>query len=158
MDTAVIFLLLYPAIADLKHRRFYLLPPALIFACFFAVKLCMMSGSRLDLDDLRLTVSASGFRADGFLKLISGAVPGAVFWLLSRVSRGSVGSGDAVMILFMGILCGFETVLTVSMTALFLTAAAGLASVAAGKGGKNMTLPFLPFLLAGYVIDLLFFK
>ena len=88
-------------------------------------------------------------------ELLSGVVPGLLLLVISFASHGSVGMGDGMMVCIIGIAAGLERT----------TGILGIAFLAAGiwaavlllwkKAGRKTELPFLPFLLIGYIWSLL---
>ncbi len=128
----VLIMLAFPAAADIRCKKFAILPPFLFFAAALALRLASQ--------DCPLP------------ELAAGALPGAGFLLLSRLSQGALGLGDAVLILFLGIICGFWEVFSILLLALTLSAAAGLFLMWKEKSGRKRQIPFVPFLLVAYII------
>ncbi len=95
------------------------------------------------------------FRERTLGDLLLGSVPGAVFLLLSLWGKGSVGSGDAMMLLVCGIYLGFWENIALLFLALWLTGITALFFIVIKRKGKHDRLPFLPFLAAAYLIGLL---
>ena len=77
-------------------------------------------------------------------------LPGAVLLLLSIAAAGTIGFGDGLAVCAAGIWCGPEQMLFTLFFALLLVPAA--AAVLRLRKKRVMELPFLPFLLAGYVL------
>lgn len=92
--------------------------------------------------------TAAAFSA--FLKDTGTALlPGAVLLLFSRASGGKLGSGDALIVCVIGLWSGAGMAACSFLTALFLAAVTGTAAV---RTRKKKELPFVPFLLAGYLL------
>lgn len=134
MRTGILLMLSYAAAEDLKKRSIPVLP--VISAA--AILLC-----------LRFLYYHQSFVPGAFL---AGLIPGAVFLLVSIVSRGAAGSGDALILLLLGMITGFWDTGMICFLALVLTGLSGLALMAAGKAGRKSQLPFVPFLLISYVL------
>lgn len=163
----VVFLMLaIPAISDIRSRDFLVLPPVLLFLAGLILKIALLipvkspgilSGESLD---IRLWLPA-GRIVSGLWQecrqMAAGMLPGAAFFLLNHVSPQSAGTGDAFLILLLGILCGFTRTLFGCLTALGCISLYGAAAALRRGKWENMTLPFLPFLLAGYLVSLVCF-
>lgn len=84
------------------------------------------------------------------LVLLVGAVPGLLLLSVGKLSGGSVGMGDGLVVLVSGLYMGIWKALE------FITLALLLAAVWAGflmvfkKKGKQASFPFIPFLLMAY--------
>lgn len=84
--------------------------------------------------------------------MLWGMVPGAVMIMVSRFSRGSVGVGDGILLTVTGIYLGSPGNLELFLTGLLLAACWALFLLATGKKKGKETIPFIPFLLASYVV------
>lgn len=84
--------------------------------------------------------------------LLLGAVPGVLLVCIGKASGGALGLGDGLAVLVCGIYMGIWKAVE------FITMALLLAAVWAGflmlikKKGRKASFPFVPFLLAAYVI------
>lgn len=76
-------------------------------------------------------------------------VPGALFWLLSFISREKVGYGDGWMLVMIGLFTSLWECFLIMMTALMAGSLVVLILLAAGKASRDDRLPFAPFLLFG---------
>ena len=87
-------------------------------------------------------------------------LPGAILFLFALISRGGFGPGDGLTLMVTGLFVDVQTVL--------VTVAAGVAFSACFAGGylvfvhfgmqrrlKGKTFPFLPFVLAGFALSLI---
>jgi len=165
LQILVFMMLIVPAVSDIRSRDFSILPPLLLFLAglilkyvllFFAGEPGFLSG---EMTYIRGCLSESemvtGLRQE-CLQIAIGMLPGAAFFLIQRVSPKSVGGGDVLLIFLLGILCGFVQTLFVCLAALCLICLYGAAvSIRTRKWG-NLTLPFLPFLAAGYLASLFY--
>ena len=84
-----------------------------------------------------------------------GAGVGILFLLVSKVTREGFGYGDSWAILALGIYLGLWGVLDVLAGTFCLLAAASLICLTAKKMSRNHTIPFIPFLAAGYLLSVL---
>lgn len=84
-------------------------------------------------------------------ELLLGIVPGIALVLISKLTEGALGMGDALVMLALGSVLGLSEGLQVLTAALLLAAVwAGILLVIRGRK-KNYEFPFIPFLLLGYV-------
>lgn len=84
-----------------------------------------------------------------------GILPGAALLAAAWVSREAIGFGDGCALLVTGLYLGFRPGVSILMTALFLTFPVSLFYLVCKKADRRKTLPFIPFLLAGYLIWLI---
>ena len=134
MKTGILLLLSAAAASDLKTRNIPVIPVTLFAAALLGVRFLYFHQD----------VSPAAF--------LAGAVPGVLLFLISIVSRGAAGSGDALLLLLLGLIAGFWDALMICFLALVLTGFSGLGLMAAGKAGRRTKLPFVPFLLISYVL------
>ncbi len=85
--------------------------------------------------------------------VLMGLVPGIGCLLLSAGTRESMGYGDAFLILSCGFSLGSERVLAVMFTAFFCVGLWAVWLIVFRKGRKKTGIPFVPFLLAGAVVQ-----
>lgn len=131
MNTGCLFLLLYPAIADIRYRKFYI-EPVIVIGVLFTV--------------IRVIGKPSSIINAGL-----GCLPGISFWGVSKLTKGAVGFGDVVVIICMGMLIGWEYTSIICMTALMMTGFIGLVLLILGKADRKTALPFVPFLLIAFL-------
>ena len=84
-----------------------------------------------------------------------GAGVGILFLLVSKVTREGFGYGDSWAILALGIYLGLWGVRDVLAGTFCLLAAASLICLTAKKMSRKHTIPFIPFLAAGYLLSVL---
>ena len=89
--------------------------------------------------------------ADIWLCALCGAGCGLFCLFLSFVSKEKIGYGDGWIVGIVGMLSGIKIVLAVFVTAMFGLAIFSLILLAFKKGNRKTELPFVPFLLSGYV-------
>ena len=80
--------------------------------------------------------------------------PGILCLFLSLLSRQQIGIGDGVVLLLLGLCCGWRHCLVVVFVALVLAGAWGMAGLCRKRYKRKDTLPWLPFLAAAYGICL----
>lgn len=81
-------------------------------------------------------------------------LPGVFCLSLSLLSGQQIGIGDAIVLLVLGICCGWRNCLAVVFVALVLAGAWGMAGLCRKHYKRKDTLPWLPFLAAAYGICL----
>ena len=86
--------------------------------------------------------------------LIGSLIPGIFFVCVSRLTAGSVGMGDALTVMAIGLFLGFWSTVSLVGTALLLSIIPAAALFMMGKGGKKK-IPFVPFLAIGGAILLI---
>lgn len=85
----------------------------------------------------------------------AGLIPGAVTLLLNRVTREQIGRGDAWELVIMGNCLGWLRCLTALGIAFLGVFCVGILLLVFGKAKRNTRIPFVPFLEAGTVVQLL---
>ena len=132
-EIAVICAVSVNSIVDMKRREI-LFVPTVLFLCA-GVIYSLSAGCSL-------------------LFVLMGLLPGAALALLSFASRGAVGFGDAVMIAAAGTWIGLVPAVITLAAALGIQAA--VSAVYLFAGGKRKELPFVPAILAGYLLSIAF--
>ena len=96
------------------------------------------------------------FIGKGDIWLIAGGIGiGILFLLISRVTGEGIWYGDSWLILIMGIYLGVWKLLEALMSAFLFLGAAAAVCLALKKMSKKYKLPFIPFLTAGYLFNIL---
>ncbi len=132
LTAAVIFIgLVVLSIQDIKTKRIGIIP-------ILAMMLILIVFARM--------------RDTGIKELVLGILPGAAAALISVITRGKIGMGDALLIIALGIGCGFDMTLEIWMASLLLGAVVGIAMLALKKANRKTELPFVPFLLVGFTV------
>ena len=72
--------------------------------------------------------------------------------LLSKAAGGRIGEGDGMVLLVTGLFLGLTENIWLLCLSLFLSAVFSVAALIFTKCGKNTAFPFVPFMLAGFVI------
>ncbi|MCQ2537210.1 MAG: prepilin peptidase [Lachnospiraceae bacterium] len=84
-------------------------------------------------------------------RILLGIIPGAVTVLLAIASRGKVGIGDGIILSGIGLWCGLQETLSIYFVSLLICSAVGVFMMIGKKASIKTELPFLPFLLVGYL-------
>lgn len=85
----------------------------------------------------------------------AGAGIGLCFLVVGWLTGEKIGYGDGIAIMMLGIYLGIWKLLEILAGAFFLLAMAGMICLTGKRFSRKQTLPFCPFLTAGYVICLL---
>ena len=75
-----------------------------------------------------------------------GLLPGLIFILLSRLTKGAIGMGDAILITAMGIFAGWSETLTLLLAACILSSLTAAVLLIFFKKKMKDSIPFAPFL------------
>lgn len=86
--------------------------------------------------------------------LLTALIPGAFLLVFSILSGGSIGLGDAVVLLVSGCFAGWRHVLVSSFSGLLLSSVFASFLLIFGKSRKSR-FPFIPFLLTGEILSLI---
>lgn len=81
-----------------------------------------------------------------------GSLLGVLLYGISRVSRGAIGDGDALVFGVCGIYLGLAENLLLLWLSLFLAMLAGGLLLLRKRGNRKTRIPLVPFVLAAYVI------
>lgn len=141
VDTDLILILIITAvlavcsISDLRARRIHLLS---VSVGGIAAAVCLLTGG--------WPAAARG---------AAGMLPGALLYICSRATGGKIGTGDAAVLTVIGMGTGLIQALLILCTGFALTAVPAGYLCFKGKSGRNTRLPFVPFLFAAYLLDLL---
>ena len=87
--------------------------------------------------------------------IVSGAAVGVLALILARVTGEAIGAGDGAILVVSGIVLGFWRALGLLMTALLISGAVALFLLVIKRKGRKYRLPFIPFLLAAYLLQLI---
>lgn len=85
--------------------------------------------------------------------LAVGVLPGAVCFVISWVSRQGLGYGDSLLITVMGVSLGVWNGIWSACTAFFWAGIWAFGIYIVRRAGRDRELPFVPFLLLGFVIQ-----
>ncbi|MBP5608818.1 MAG: hypothetical protein J6X66_11225 [Lachnospiraceae bacterium] len=84
-------------------------------------------------------------------EILLGLIPGGIMLIAGRLSD-SVGPADGVMLLILGAMYGLREGGELMMYSMLLAAVVSIFLIALKHAGKKDTLPFIPFLLAGFLL------
>lgn len=126
MLAGCLVLLLYPTVSDIRIRKFYIEPIAAIAVIFAGIGLISRQVAIVD--------------------IMLGCLPGIAALGISRITKESIGAGDAVVITGLGSIVGWESVCHICLLGLVLCGITGLVLIVFGKADRKTTLPFIPFL------------
>lgn len=88
----------------------------------------------------------------GMVNCIGGLTVGLTTMLISKVTAGKIGMGDGILLCVTGIGLGFWNNLELFGIALFLAAILSIFLLIFRMADKKKSIPFIPFLFAGYLI------
>lgn len=132
--TALI-LLSYSAYTDIKNREIMMIPVIITFIT----------------DMVSIVFSQDSSRAN-----LIGMIPGEVILLISFITKGKIGDGDAYLMIVIGLVLGIRRTLILMFIASAMAAVWAVAKMCIAKADRRDTIPFAPFLLSGYMGVLLF--
>ena len=123
----------------------------------FTAAICDIKTKKLPLILLTIWISAGALlylllRPASMTDEFMGVLIGIVFIAVAVVSDGKLGMGDGAAILAVGIYLGGRSAGFTCLYALILSAAFSVAVLMTGKYTRNKEIPFIPFLLAGFLL------
>lgn len=83
---------------------------------------------------------------------LAGVLVGAAVMLLSYITGGKIGMADGIVLCVTGAGLGFWGNMELFCLALMLAAVISIILLILRKANRNMCLPFIPFILTGYLI------
>ncbi len=86
-------------------------------------------------------------------ELAGGVLTGIILTGISLLGNGCIGAGDGVMFIVSGIFLGFRNNLRLLLGALLLSGIVAFYLLVIKKKDANMRMPFLPFVLAVYLMQ-----
>ena len=98
-----------------------------------------------------------GFVGSGmsFSQGLMALLPGTMFLIISKITKESMGYGDGVVVLVMGVYISIQKLVGSLMLALIFAAAWSIILVVFFRKKKQEEFPFVPFVLLGYLGGLL---
>lgn len=87
--------------------------------------------------------------SDNWYAAVLSVIPGAMFWMLSFVTREKVGYGDGWMLVMIGLFVGLWKCFLILLIGLISESAAVLVLLAFQRVSGDRRVPFAPFLLFG---------
>lgn len=132
----IIFLLVLCSIKDIKDKE----------VCLKYIGCTIVIGCILLLLNPNITLVDS----------LLGIVLGGLLLILSKITRGSIGIGDAIVIGTIGFVLGYFVAIIIFFVALVISAIYSLYLLVIKRKSKNTKIPFIPFLLLAMCIMFLF--
>lgn len=91
---------------------------------------------------------------DGYLYVV-GILIGIFLLLMGRFCGGCIGTADGIMIAIIGGVIGYQDTLLLLMNAILAAAVFSIVLIVIKKARWGTTIPFIPFLLLGYLMILI---
>lgn len=88
---------------------------------------------------------------------IFGMLPGVILIFVSIITKGAIGLGDGYLVCIIGSLLGLKDTVNILTWAIFLLAVTGMFLVVFKHWQRKRTLPFVPFLLLAYILQMIQF-
>jgi len=107
---------------------------------------------------LLLGLFAMGYRFwenESLWEVLTGMLPGGVLLLAAWVTKESIGYGDGIVLLVVGVFCGIKKTVAILGISLILAALMAMLLLVLRRAGRKTELPFLPCLCSGYLLCLL---
>ncbi|MDF2473797.1 MAG: peptidase prepilin type [Anaerocolumna sp.] len=102
-------------------------------------------------------LAASFLQGDlDLMERLLGLTPGIILLLLSYITRGQIGIGDGLIICGIGICFGLLETVVLLAYGLFGSAIFAVIILCIHKADRKKTIPFVPFILLGYMGVMLF--
>jgi leader peptidase (prepilin peptidase) / N-methyltransferase len=86
-----------------------------------------------------------------FWNRIAGFSLGLILIILNPITKGQIGIGDGLIVSCIGLCFGFTETALILMISLFISAIFSLFLLVVKKVNRNYTIPFIPFILIGYL-------
>lgn len=87
-----------------------------------------------------------------FVNWIIAMIPGVIILIIAKYTKEKIGFGDGWVFIILGNFLTVTEIWYVLQTAVFLTTLFSLILIFSKKASKEYQIPFLPFLLAAYLI------
>jgi len=132
----LIIILTAASVWDLKERA--------IPVWFFIISMLMAIGAELCSGSVNITAS------------IGGTIIGFMLLAISKLTGGQIGEGDGIVFLITGVVLGFKNNFLLLLEALFLSFVFSLVFLLLKKINIKTKLPFLPFVLVAFIMEMWF--
>lgn len=143
LETILLIYLAAATVQDIQSKRVALRPALVIAALGVLLHLGLAAAAN---------PSDSGTLPNVLLSCLAGTLPGIFLLTVGWATGQEVGYGDGIVLLVIGIYLGFSAGISIFLTALLLITPVSLFYIACKKAGRRKKLPFIPFLLAGYLL------
>ena len=100
---------------------------------------------------LGLYLNMTSQALNGWMNLVSALVTLLVLGILSRLSKGGFGEGDAYVMALIALFYGGFYIVILGMMALVLSGVVSMICLVFGKADRKTLLPFVPFLAVGHL-------
>ena len=127
-------LLLWEGLLDRKEKKIFL--PPVFFAFTAGIVLSIVQGQQ------------------DFIQAFFGALVGVMVLAIAFLTKSKIGYGDGLLLIATGALLGLRVNLFMFLFGLFLASLKGIWLIISGKGTKNASMPFIPFLIPGLTLTL----
>ena len=91
------------------------------------------------------------YKPHSFMSLAGGVMVGALLYVFSVLTKEKIGKGDALIIMVSGLYLGFMNTVILLWLSSLIAAVSGLIVVKRNSSTKDVEIPFVPFLLVGYI-------
>ena len=86
--------------------------------------------------------------------ILCALIPGMLLFIICRATTGAIGVGDVYVMLLLGLMLGFGNTMTLLFVSMMITALYGICVMILKGTSRKESLPYMPFLLGGYVLML----
>lgn len=93
------------------------------------------------------------YGSNSMLSILLSTVPGLFLFIMAYITRQSIGYGDCLVFMVVGLGMGFKAVLMVLLISFILSSLFSLYLIARHKSGKT-AIPFVPFILCSYMLTM----
>lgn len=90
----------------------------------------------------------------GIANILPAIFPGLLALLYARISNETMGYGDGMLLVVMGLYLPWENVLEVEMLAFSIAGIVALILLVIFRKKRNFQMPFVPFLAIAYIMEL----
>lgn len=135
-------LLIIESVSDFKKKEVNLMATVLLFLVGI-VRFAMIGNE----SEVFITKELSRI----VVFLIS-VIPGMIILIISIITKGSIGMGDGIVVTGMGLWMPTEELLKVLIAGFFLSSIYAVFCCCVRKKGMRYEIPFIPFLLMGYIV------
>lgn len=91
------------------------------------------------------------YRSMDFSSVAAGVFAGAVFILLSVITKECIGMGDALIFCISGMILGFWRNIVMIFAGMLIAAVFSLVGIVLKKFNKKSKIPLIPFVFTGYL-------
>ena len=144
-----LLLLIICSYTDLRERGISLgLLAASLTSCILLMISVEIYGDRCELMEGWLIYEP------GFKRILCALIPGMGLFIICKATKEAVGMGDVYVTFLLGLMLGFNNTVNLLFVSMIITAAFGLCHMILTGKSRKETLPYMPFLLGGYVLML----